>query len=617
MPAMNNKSFSLPVCPKRKLLRLFPNAFLVAIMASCFVAAISEGRAQTVQSWRGENTQGNLLNSTAWWQGFENTMVFGQQEFDNNTQTTMTNNNGGNVFDTYRWLFRSGASAPRTITGDGLQFNDFSGNDGGIYNESGATHVFNVAIEGDGAGDPFQIHLNSTGGLTFGNTVNNQGTVIDILGTAAGAKTVTFSGIVSGTAGMFVNNANATVLFDAANTQSGQLTINAGTVRLGSTDDTFGASTQAIRIGTGASLDLNNFSTIVGSVGEEGTGDGGTISLGSATLTVGGSATTFQNSISGTGGITHTGSGTLNLYGSQGYTGTTSVSDGTIATSVAMSSATYSITGTGIFSTSAADLISDTASMTLGGGTLSIGGAETFGNNGVTLSTSTSSTISVGSELTASVSGTVTGSGNVSKTGTGQLNLSGNNDYTGTVAVDAGVLNLNSGTGGAAASAASVSVASTARLLISQSEQVNNNAAVSLSGGTIKLEGTASETFGDLTVSSDSILDFGNLTGVNMSFGTYTPTQKITVNNFIGLSTLVFKSDMTSSINDPSKFSFANGFNSAVWNSGTSTFTITAIPEPSTYVAAAGLLAMFLWPVRRRMIKDLKSILSLRPTGRA
>jgi hypothetical protein len=34
-------------------------------------------------------------------------------------------------------------------------------------------------------------------------------------------------------------------------------------------------------------------------------------------------------------------------------------------------------------------------------------------------------------------------------------------------------------------------------------------------------------------------------------------------------------------------------------------------------VAAAGLLAMFLWPVRRRMIKDLKSILSLRPTGRA
>jgi hypothetical protein len=28
------------------------------------------------------------------------------------------------------------------------------------------------------------------------------------------------------------------------------------------------------------------------------------------------------------------------------------------------------------------------------------------------------------------------------------------------------------------------------------------------------------------------------------------------------------------------------------------------------------LLALFLWPVRRRLIKDAKSILGLRPTGR-
>jgi hypothetical protein len=34
---------------------------------------------------------------------------------------------------------------------------------------------------------------------------------------------------------------------------------------------------------------------------------------------------------------------------------------------------------------------------------------------------------------------------------------------------------------------------------------------------------------------------------------------------------------------------------------GNSTFTITAIPEPSTYVAAIGLLALMLWPLRRRL----------------
>jgi hypothetical protein len=33
-------------------------------------------------------------------------------------------------------------------------------------------------------------------------------------------------------------------------------------------------------------------------------------------------------------------------------------------------------------------------------------------------------------------------------------------------------------------------------------------------------------------------------------------------------------------------------------------------------LAAAGLLALFLWPVRRRLLKDAKSILGLRPNGR-
>jgi hypothetical protein len=61
------------------------------------------------------------------------------------------------------------------------------------------------------------------------------------------------------------------------------------------------------------------------------------------------------------------------------------------------------------------------------------------------------------------------------------------------------------------------------------------------------------------------------------------------------------------------QFSFSNGYTTSTEGSY---FTITAIPEPSTYAAAAGLLAMFLWPVRRRVIKDAKSILGLRPTGR-
>jgi autotransporter-associated beta strand protein len=336
---------------------------------------------------------------------------------------------------------------------------------------------------------------------------------------------------------MFVNNANATVLFDAANTQSGQLTINAGTVRLGGTGDTFGANTQAIRVGTGASLDLNNVSTTVGSVGEEGSSDGGTISLGSAVLTVGGSATTFQNSISGTGGITHSGSGTLNLYGSQSYSGTTSVSAGTIATGVAMSSAVYSITGTGTFSTSAANLISDTASMTLGGGTLSIGGAETFGNNGVSLTASTSSTVSVGSGFTASVSGTVTGSGNVSKTGTGQINLSGNNDYTGTTTVSAGFLEAQSANAlGSVAAGTTVSSGATLKLwsatgFTSAAEALTINGSGVGSGGALLNEGGSNSYAGAITLGSASRINASTNTTLTLdvaSGSAITGTQNLT-----------------------------------------------------------------------------------------
>jgi hypothetical protein len=99
-----------------------------------------------------------------------------------------------------------------------------------------------------------------------------------------------------------------------------------------------------------------------------------------------------------------------------------------------------------------------------------------------------------------------------------------------------------------------------------------------------------------------------------MSFGTYAPSSLLTVNNFFEGNTLTFGSDLRESIGG-ALFSFDNAFTSS-WDSGSSTFTITAIPEPSTYVAAAGLLALFLWPVRRRLLKDAKSILGLRPTGR-
>jgi hypothetical protein len=41
-------------------------------------------------------------------------------------------------------------------------------------------------------------------------------------------------------------------------------------------------------------------------------------------------------------------------------------------------------------------------------------------------------------------------------------------------------------------------------------------------------------------------------------------------------------------------------------------FTITAIPETSTWAAAAGLIALLLWPMRRRVSKETKLLPGLR-----
>jgi hypothetical protein len=146
-----------------------------------------------------------------------------------------------------------------------------------------------------------------------------------------------------------------------------------------------------------------------------------------------------------------------------------------------------------------------------------------------------------------------------------------------------------------------VTVSTGATLLLSRSDQVNDSATVTLSGGTITRGNGVSEVFGNLNLTDASFLDFGSGTAGNITFGTYTPSALLTVNNFLPGNTLVFGSDLTSTINNSSYFSFSSGGISSSWNSGTSTFTITAIPETSTYVAALGLLALMLWPLRRRL----------------
>ena len=183
------------------------------------------------------------------------------------------------------------------------------------------------------------------------------------------------------------------------------------------------------------------------------------------------------------------------------------------------------------------------------------------------------------------------------------MSLTAGNSFSGPLSVEAGTLALAASGSSAAGSVTSVSVSSGATLFVSQSNQVNNNATVTLSGGTIRTASGVSEVFGKLSVTGSGFLDFGTTSYANantIQLGTYTttPSALLTTNNFNFGSTMTFGSNLNSA--DLTTFTFTNGgIASSSWNG--STFTITAMPEPSTYLAAIGLLALMLWPLRRRL----------------
>lgn len=201
--------------------------------------------------------------------------------------------------------------------------------------------------------------------------------------TVGGAGNTTVSGVIGTGTGTVTKDGAGTVTFSGANTYTGATTVNAGTLKAGvaSVANVSGAfgNNSAVSLANvaGATLDITGFNTQIGSL-TGGGATGGNVTLGAATLTVGGdnsSPAAFAGTLAGTGTFNKIGTGTATLSGnSTGYTGAVAVNTGTLVLQ------NNNAVGVGTAGTT----VSSGATLRLDGGvTLANNGTLTLGGTGV------------------------------------------------------------------------------------------------------------------------------------------------------------------------------------------------------------------------------------------
>ena len=167
------------------------------------------------------------------------------------------------------------------------------------------------------------------------------------------ADTEIARGIGEDAAGRGLVKAGAALLtLSGASNYSGPTTINAGTVKLEGGGNRLPITTALTLANVaGAVLDMNSQSQNIASLSGGGA-LGGNISLGSAILTVGdATSTAYDGTISGAGGLSKGGAGTLTLSRAQTYLGLTKIDAGTLEITGSLAGPTTvaggTLTGTG------------------------------------------------------------------------------------------------------------------------------------------------------------------------------------------------------------------------------------------------------------------------------
>ncbi|KAA7263988.1 fibronectin-binding autotransporter adhesin ShdA [Salmonella enterica subsp. enterica serovar Mbandaka] len=243
----------------------------------------------------------------------------------------------------------------------------------------------------------------------------------------------------------------------------------------------------------------------------------------SATLAL--SQGTLDNNVTGEGQIVKSGSDELIVTGDNNYSGGTTITGGTLTADHADSLGTGAIANSGVLQVGEGELENTlsgagslvktgTGELTLSGdnsysGTTTITGGTLTADHADSLGTGTIANSGVLQVGEGELENTLSGSGSLVKTGTGELTLNGDNDYSGGTTIDDGVLIADN-----ADSLGTGAVANNGVLQVGEGELKNT---LSGTGSLVKI-GTGELTLsGDNTYSGGTTIDDGVLIAANVN----------------------------------------------------------------------------------------------------